>query len=246
MRGPEGASVQQCTGATRHPVRLLAQVHQQVAGLLSGPLPGRVQGDSEDAYAPAGLLDHGQDISLGTVEQVGREEVARQDHLGLGAQEQRPGRTRPPRRGVDPGLLQDFPHRRRRHFRPQAGQLAVDPAVAPSGFSRASRSASALMFRRVAGRPVLPRMDLAAQRRRTISRCQRRIVSGVTSMRSPWRRAFGITPSRAASNARSAQFSFGRRGCRRCRTASWWRRIKISAVCHASSRGTTAATRSSG
>ena len=92
------------------------------------------------------------------------------------------------------------------------------------------------MFRRVAGRPVLPRMDLAAQRRRTMSRCQRRIVSGVTSSRNPWRRAFGITPSRAASRARSAQFSFGRRGCRRCRTASWWRRIKISAVFHVSSR----------
>ena len=92
------------------------------------------------------------------------------------------------------------------------------------------------MFRRVAGRPVLPRMDRAAQRRRTMSRCQRTIVSGVTSSRSPWRRAFGITPSRAASRARSAQFSFGRRGCRRCRTASWWRRIKISAVFHASSR----------
>jgi hypothetical protein len=42
------------------------------------------------------------------------------------------------------------------------------------------------MFRRVAGRPVLPRLDLAALRRRTMSRCQRRIVSGVTSSRSPW------------------------------------------------------------
>ena len=41
------------------------------------------------------------------------------------------------------------------------------------------------MFRRVAGRPVLPRLDLAAQRRRAMSRCQRRIVSGVTSSRSP-------------------------------------------------------------
>jgi hypothetical protein len=30
-----------------------------------------------------------------------------------------------------------------------------------------------------AGRPVLPRMDLAAQRRRTMSRCQRSMVSGV-------------------------------------------------------------------
>jgi hypothetical protein len=92
------------------------------------------------------------------------------------------------------------------------------------------------MFGRVAGRPVLARMDCAAWRRRTMSRCQRRIVSGVTASRSPWRRALGITLSRAASRARSAQFSFGRRGCRRCRTASWWRRIKISAVFHASSR----------
>jgi hypothetical protein len=65
----------------------------------------------------------------------------------------------------------------------------------------------------VAGRQVLPRLDLAAQRRRTMSRCQRRIVSGVTSSRSPWRRAFGITLSKAASSARSAQVRCGRRGC---------------------------------
>jgi hypothetical protein len=47
------------------------------------------------------------------------------------------------------------------------------------------------MFLRVAGLPVLPRLDLAAQRRRMMSRCQRTIVSGVTSSRSRWRRAFG-------------------------------------------------------
>ena len=34
------------------------------------------------------------------------------------------------------------------------------------------------MFRRVVGLPVLPRMDLAAHRWRTMSRCRRRIVSG--------------------------------------------------------------------
>ena len=94
-----------------------------------------------------------------------------------------------------------------------------------------------LMFRRVAGRPLLPRIDLAAQQqRRTMSRCQRRMVSGVTSSRSPWRRAFGITPSRIASSARSAQFSSGRHGCRLCSTASCWRKIKISMIRHASSR----------
>ena len=66
------------------------------------------------------------------------------------------------------------------------------------------------MFSRAAGRPVLLRMDLAPRRRRMMSRCQRRIVSGVTSSRSPLRRAFGITPNRVASSARSAQVSFGR------------------------------------
>ncbi|SRR5712691_1821717 len=62
------------------------------------------------------------------------------------------------------------------------------------------------------------------------------MVSGLIRSRSPWRRALGITPGRVANSARSAQFTFGRRGCRRCRTANWWRRIKISAVLHASSR----------
>src|ERR1019366_5215518 len=50
------------------------------------------------------------------------------------------------------------------------------------------------MVWRVAGWPVLPRTDRAAWRRRMMSRCQRRIVSGVTSSRNPWRRALGITP----------------------------------------------------
>jgi hypothetical protein len=46
-----------------------------------------MQGDPEDADTPGGVLDHGQDIGLGAIEQVDREEVARQDDLGLRAQE---------------------------------------------------------------------------------------------------------------------------------------------------------------
>ena len=52
------------------------------------------------------------------------------------------------------------------------------PVHPQPGFSRASRRTSARMLRRVAGRPVLPHADWAAQRRRTMSRCQRAIVSG--------------------------------------------------------------------
>ena len=99
--------------------------------------------------------------------------------------------------------------RRAPDFDAQAGQFAVDPAIPPSGIFPAQSADQVWMFRRVAGRPVLPRMDLAAQSRRTMSRSQRRIVSGVTSSRSPWRRALGITLSRVAMSARSAQFSLG-------------------------------------
>jgi hypothetical protein len=62
-----------------NPVSLLAEVREEVAGLLGGPLPGGMQGDPEDAIAPVRVHDHGQDVGLGAVEQLDREEVARQD-----------------------------------------------------------------------------------------------------------------------------------------------------------------------
>jgi hypothetical protein len=46
-----------------------------------------MDGDAEDADAPGRVLDYGQDVGLGAVEQVGGEEVAGQDGPGLGAQE---------------------------------------------------------------------------------------------------------------------------------------------------------------
>src|SRR6266699_5849402 len=50
------------------PVRLIAEIYKQVAGLLGGPLPGGVQGDAEDADAPGRVLDHGQDVDLGAIQ----------------------------------------------------------------------------------------------------------------------------------------------------------------------------------
>jgi hypothetical protein len=54
-----------------------------------------MQRDSEDADPPGRVLDHGKDVGLGAVEKVGCKEVARQDRLGLGAQELLPGRPDP-------------------------------------------------------------------------------------------------------------------------------------------------------
>jgi hypothetical protein len=59
-----------------------------------------------------------------------------------------------------------------------------------------------------------------AHLRGTSSWCQRRSVCGVTA--SPWRRRGGSSRASAASNARSAGRSRGRRSCRPS-TASWCR-----------------------
>jgi hypothetical protein len=85
-----------------------------------------------DADAPGRVLDHGQDIDLGAVEQVGREEVARQDRLGLRSQELQPGQSGLLSAGTDAAGLKDLPHSRCRDADAQASQLAVDPAVPPA------------------------------------------------------------------------------------------------------------------
>jgi hypothetical protein len=86
----------------------------------------------------------------------------------------------------------------------------------------------------MAGRPE--RMCGAVERRRTRCRCQRRIVAGVTS--SPRRRGAGSSRARAAITARSVQLIRGR-GRRRCSTASWWRRTRISISLATSERDAT-------
>ena len=83
--------------------------------------------------APGRGPDHGQDVGPGAVEQPGGEQVAGQDGLGRRAQELCPGRPGPPRRGADAVGPGDLPYGRRRDVDAPAGQLAVDPAVSPSG-----------------------------------------------------------------------------------------------------------------
>ena len=56
---------------------LLAEVHEQVAGLLGGPLSRGMRRDAKNADAPGRVFYHGQYGCLGAVEQVDREEVAR-------------------------------------------------------------------------------------------------------------------------------------------------------------------------
>ena len=70
-------------------------------------------------------------------------------------------------------------------------------------FSRASRSTTDRTVRGIGGRPERPRRDNRAHRRRTMSRCQRKIVAGVTISRNPAKRSAGSVPASNASHARS-------------------------------------------
>src|SRR5258706_13054080 len=115
--------------------------HEPVPGLLHYPRLDRMLGGSEEPDAAGAVLDDGKDVDLRAVEQVGGEEVQRQDPLRLGPKELRPAQATPARSPVDPGTLEDLPDRGRRndpaprrsgptwrqflHAQP-AGTLAVD------------------------------------------------------------------------------------------------------------------------
>ena len=92
MRGPEGASVQQCTGATRQLADVGTQIYQQVTGLLGSPWPRRAGGDAQHVHAAGLDLYHEEHGPAPEEHGVNVQEVARQDPGRLGGQELPPGR----------------------------------------------------------------------------------------------------------------------------------------------------------
>ena len=131
MRGPEGASVQQCTGATRHVLEPLAEGKSEVAGLLHCPVPGRVRGDAAQMHPAAAVLDEHQHVHALQQHGVHVQEINREKPGGLSLQELPPCRARPARRRIDARSTQDLPHHRRRHRDAELRQLAMDPAMSP-------------------------------------------------------------------------------------------------------------------
>jgi hypothetical protein len=68
---------------------VLAEVHQQVAGLLDHPRSGGVDGDPGEVK-PAGLhFDHEQDVQPGQADGLDGEEVTGEQPTGLGPDELR-------------------------------------------------------------------------------------------------------------------------------------------------------------
>ena len=80
------------------PVGAIAEIHQQVAGLLGDPGPGRVCGDPGEVHAATLVLDHDQNVEAAQEDGVDVGEVDREDRVSLGGEELSPGRTGPSRR----------------------------------------------------------------------------------------------------------------------------------------------------
>ena len=93
MRGPEGASVQQCTGATRHALEPLVETEGQVAGPLHGPLARRAGSDPAEVHPAGAVLDEYQDIDALQQHGVHVQEVDGEDPGCLGVQELPPCRA---------------------------------------------------------------------------------------------------------------------------------------------------------
>jgi hypothetical protein len=128
-------------------------------------------------------LHQEQHVDTRQPDRVDVQEIAGKDPLGLRAQELRPGRPRPPRSGIHPGLGQDRPHGTGRHPVAQADQFTLNPAMAPA--------------RSLLGQAQHQRPNLSLDRRAT------RPASGIRPGRLGHRRGHvvGVNDSRSSTNA---------------------------------------------
>jgi hypothetical protein len=115
------------------PVRAIAEVHQQVAGLLRDPGAGGVGGDPGDVHAATVVLDYDEDVEAAQEHGIDVGEVDREDRVGLRGEELSPGRTGPSGRGIETCVLQDRPDGRSGHGMAESDQLTLNPSVAPAG-----------------------------------------------------------------------------------------------------------------
>jgi hypothetical protein len=135
------------------PVGALAEVHEQVAGLLGHPGPGGVGGDPGDVHAAAAVLDNHEDVEAAQEDGVDVGEIDRQDRVGLRGQELSPGRPGSSWSRLESRALQDPPYGRGGHAMAEADQLALDAPVPQRGLSRAICSTRIRIGGGTGGRP---------------------------------------------------------------------------------------------
>lgn len=84
-----------------------------------------------DVQAPGTVLKERERVQALAEHRVEMERVDGDDALGLGREELTPGRAGAARDGVDARRVEDLPHRGCGDRVPEAGQLTLDPLVAP-------------------------------------------------------------------------------------------------------------------
>ena len=109
----------------------VAEVREQVAGLLGHAGPGGVGGDSGDVYAAAAVLDHDEDVEAAQEDGVDVGEVDREDRVGLRGEELLPGRSGPSRGRIETGGLEDLSDGGGGDRVPESDELALNASVTP-------------------------------------------------------------------------------------------------------------------
>jgi len=194
-----------------------------------------MESDPEDADTPAGVLYHSQNVGLGVVEQAAvKKSLAR---IASAWERKNCDQVDPVRRraGSMPLALRISHTVDAATLTPKAGQLAMDPAVPLFGIFPgqsadqcpdvpASRRPVGLATHGPGGPTAADDVALPAQDR----------VRGDQEPQ-PVAPRFRYHAEQGREQRPVRQFRFGRRGCRRCSMASWWRRIRISAFFHVSS-----------
>src|SRR5512142_2444672 len=96
-------------------------------------VPGavRVGGDASQVDAAGAVLDDDQGVDATQEQGVHMDEVDREDAVGLHGQELLPRRAGAAGRGVDPGGMQDLPHRGGRDRMAEPDEFALHPPVPP-------------------------------------------------------------------------------------------------------------------
>jgi hypothetical protein len=123
----------------------------EVARLLKDPGSGRVRRATGKVDTPAAELDEEQHLEAAQRDRLDGEEVAGEE--GRSPRKRWPADRVTARGGLEPGRGKQPPDGARRDAEAELEQLARDPLVAPSRFSRASRSTSSRSARSVGGRP---------------------------------------------------------------------------------------------
>jgi hypothetical protein len=113
------------------PAGLVAEIDEEVAGLLGDPVPGGVGGDPGEVHPAGAVLDHDEQVEASEEDGVDVGEVDREDRVGLRGQELFPGRAGPLGSGVNASGLKDLPDSGGGDLVAESDELTVDASVAP-------------------------------------------------------------------------------------------------------------------